>query len=504
MLMKSIFALAFTIFSLSFYGQQPNKSIYFDSGKYNLNKAAKKDLKQFLQAAKGFEIDSIYLEGHTDSLGSIEYNYWLSEERCKIVHQELAKKFDCPIKYVFKSELDPAADNESEIGKQLNRRVTIICFIHTDEKDVTEELVQDSTQQYDGQTVFDILKSMEQKSQVVSVPNHKDTVIIGDYGTAFIIKKKSFVYPNGSRPERVVLEFNEYVTLDQMILGSMTTYCKEGMLETKGMVDIQAYDENGNKLRLIKDMQIGFETEEKDDRMTTFYGKTKRSSVNGEITTWEQDKGTSSNVNNRGLIIGSAVRLRPRDLTGGLLESWLKICMPWALHKTEKLRDNFNETRYQEWARKAEEKQKVIMENQSKEVFQDSIVSRKEANELTRQFINVNSLGKINCDAFSNVSARKKYTQKFDTKRSGQVNAFLVFMDRASLLPCYKSWSGGKKIASDPIPLDLRAKIVSFKLDNGKLYLAIEDIRTSRDVHQLNYELITEENLQQKLRVLRA
>ena len=116
----------------------------------------------------------------------------------------------------------------------------------------------------------------------------------------------------------------------------------------------------------------------------------------------------------------------------------------------------------------------------------------------------LNSLGKINCDAFSNVSARKKYTQKFDTKRSGQVNAFLVFMDRASLLPCYKSWSEGEKIASDPIPLDLRAKIVSFKLENGKLYLAIEDIRTSRDVHQLNYELITEENLQQQLRVLRA
>ena len=77
-------------------------------------------------------------------------------------------------------------------------------------------------------------------------------------------------------------------------------------------------------------------------------------------------------------------------------------------------------------------------------------------------------------------------------------------MDRASLLPCYKSWSEGEKIASDPIPLDLRAKIVSFKLENGKLYLAIEDIRTSREVHQLNYEQVTEENLQQQLRVLRA
>ena len=70
---------------------------------------------------------NIHLEGHTDSKGTVEYNQRLSEERALSVKRELVVNGIASDRIETKgySELKPVADNDTEAGRQKNRRVEI-------------------------------------------------------------------------------------------------------------------------------------------------------------------------------------------------------------------------------------------------------------------------------------------------------------------------------------------------------------------------------------------
>jgi OOP family OmpA-OmpF porin len=71
---------------------------------------------------------SVTVVGHTDSVGSEEYNQGLSERRANAVADYLSTGADVP-RNVFSTsgmgELQPVATNETDEGRQLNRRVEI-------------------------------------------------------------------------------------------------------------------------------------------------------------------------------------------------------------------------------------------------------------------------------------------------------------------------------------------------------------------------------------------
>ena len=66
--------------------------------------------------------------GFTDSQGDEEYNLWLSERRAASVKDYLVNKFSIDMDRIvtlWYGELNPAADNATEEGQQINRRVEI-------------------------------------------------------------------------------------------------------------------------------------------------------------------------------------------------------------------------------------------------------------------------------------------------------------------------------------------------------------------------------------------
>ena len=66
--------------------------------------------------------------GFTDSVGDEEHNLWLSERRASRVKDYLVNKFNIDMDRIvtqWYGELNPAADNATEEGRQLNRRVEI-------------------------------------------------------------------------------------------------------------------------------------------------------------------------------------------------------------------------------------------------------------------------------------------------------------------------------------------------------------------------------------------
>jgi outer membrane protein OmpA-like peptidoglycan-associated protein len=68
------------------------------------------------------------LQGHTDSMGSDEYNQELSERRAAAVRQLMIDKYDvdpAQITSVGMGETKPVADNDTVEGQAMNRRVEL-------------------------------------------------------------------------------------------------------------------------------------------------------------------------------------------------------------------------------------------------------------------------------------------------------------------------------------------------------------------------------------------
>lgn len=69
------------------------------------------------------------LEGHTDSIGSEPYNLGLSQRRAESVANYLAEKFEIDPQRLLtagRGESQPIASNETDEGRQKNRRVQIV------------------------------------------------------------------------------------------------------------------------------------------------------------------------------------------------------------------------------------------------------------------------------------------------------------------------------------------------------------------------------------------
>jgi len=72
---------------------------------------------------------TLEVEGHTDSVGSEEYNQRLSEQRAGSVRYYLIKEGITAMNSVPAKgfgKLQPVATNETAAGRQLNRRVELI------------------------------------------------------------------------------------------------------------------------------------------------------------------------------------------------------------------------------------------------------------------------------------------------------------------------------------------------------------------------------------------
>jgi outer membrane protein OmpA-like peptidoglycan-associated protein len=106
--------------------------VLFDFNKAELKAGASKMLEEFFR--KNDEkpsIDSIYIEGHTDSIGSDTKNLLLSQQRSKSVKNWIISNnvvVEDKISIHAFGKQRPVASNKTPAGRALNRRVEIIVF----------------------------------------------------------------------------------------------------------------------------------------------------------------------------------------------------------------------------------------------------------------------------------------------------------------------------------------------------------------------------------------
>ncbi|MCS6894770.1 MAG: OmpA family protein [Bacteroidia bacterium] len=103
------------------------RNVFFDFDKATLRPESKAELERVYQILVDNPKIRIRVAGHTDSMGSDEYNQKLSENRAKAVYEYLIKRGISPerVAYIGYGESKPIDTNDTEEGRQNNRRVEI-------------------------------------------------------------------------------------------------------------------------------------------------------------------------------------------------------------------------------------------------------------------------------------------------------------------------------------------------------------------------------------------
>jgi len=179
-------------------------TLYFDKDKYTISEAEKQKI------AKVTDADLVYIDGYTDSDGSVEYNQKLSQNRAEEIKRLIVSKnptIRTDVHFFGKTNLKKQEITEED--KKQNRRVEI-SFI---------------------QNPFLQLKTEVQKFRI---DNSKDQTIIGKEGTVIEI-------PQGAFDNKMVdIEISEHYKLENILGENLTTKSNNEALETAGMIKINA------------------------------------------------------------------------------------------------------------------------------------------------------------------------------------------------------------------------------------------------------------------------
>jgi outer membrane protein OmpA-like peptidoglycan-associated protein len=109
-------------------------SVHFGFDKSNLTPKAKDALDQLggeVQNAKSY---ILVVDGNTDSVGDVNYNYQLSQHRADSVIQYMASKYNVPAYKIYVIGLGkdkPVEPNKTATGRAKNRRVDVRLMTNT-------------------------------------------------------------------------------------------------------------------------------------------------------------------------------------------------------------------------------------------------------------------------------------------------------------------------------------------------------------------------------------
>jgi len=102
--------------------------LLFATGRSELTGGAGANLNRLATFLREYPDRTVYIEGHTDSVGSAESNYLLSQRRAESVRSYLVGQGIAPNRLTTAGlgQGSPVASNDTATGRQQNRRVEVI------------------------------------------------------------------------------------------------------------------------------------------------------------------------------------------------------------------------------------------------------------------------------------------------------------------------------------------------------------------------------------------
>lgn len=138
-----------------------------------------------------------------------------------------------------------------------------------------------SEKEVTNKTEIDYYQTFESNSQFFTVLTDKKNEIKGEQGTVILFPKGCF----NTKEKEIKIELKECYSIPDMIKNNLSTITtKNEILESDGMIYINATASNGDTLNLLKPIRIETVTRKKDSDMQIFNGKKDKSIV------WELSK----------------------------------------------------------------------------------------------------------------------------------------------------------------------------------------------------------------------
>jgi outer membrane protein OmpA-like peptidoglycan-associated protein len=105
-------------------------NIFFDTNKSDIKYESKPELKKLIDFLNLNPTVRIEISGHTDNVGTIQFNQTLSENRAKSVYQYLIRNGIGASRLVYKGygETQPVASNDNEENRSKNRRTEFMII----------------------------------------------------------------------------------------------------------------------------------------------------------------------------------------------------------------------------------------------------------------------------------------------------------------------------------------------------------------------------------------
>ena len=103
--------------------------IYFDFDKAEIKPGSEAQLVEMAKFLKGAPDAKVFILGHTDNKGKLDYNLALSQRRAEAVAKALTARFGADAKRIAArglGSLAPVASNRTEDGQAKNRRVELV------------------------------------------------------------------------------------------------------------------------------------------------------------------------------------------------------------------------------------------------------------------------------------------------------------------------------------------------------------------------------------------
>lgn len=110
--------------------------LVFDFDSYNLREETKTNLTELSETLKKYDDTNILIEGHTDNTGEDNYNQKLSENRADAVENFIVTQGIDKSRVTTKGygESQPLDSNDTDAGKQKNRRVEVAIYANKEMK----------------------------------------------------------------------------------------------------------------------------------------------------------------------------------------------------------------------------------------------------------------------------------------------------------------------------------------------------------------------------------
>lgn len=442
---KALLTTILVAITLISFGQ--SSLVYFDKNSNSLSNKTKQKLDSLIEKIKQAKsINEIAIIGHTDSDASFQYNKKLSLKRANKVKDYLSSTgLQNRFHVLSKSESELVNDNKTELEKSKNRRV---------------EIIQDySTNNY----AYEYLQS---DFQEFSISPKQDTLIICKEGTLLKINKGTFNLVNES--SKLTIRVKEFYKKSDFISSNLTTKTsKNDLLESRGMINIEVYQENKEvKIKNGKTLGVVFKDRKINDGTLLFEGIEQ----NNEVV-WNQ-KGTNTSFSSTKS--GSSVTMTGND----------------TIKKSKWWYETIGEETY---------KIKHTIEKRGERFDTLSIESEKLMNGL---ILSSPNLGWINCDRFYDSDSPKiDLIVEFNEEFSPDVS--LIFEEINSVLPY--SYREDNKLIFKNVPVNMKIKLIGLYKQNAKsdVYFASKEcISKANSTEFLLFDLLTKGEIENKINML--